>query len=64
MLIVYFNVRFTARITELIKVLEDLNSGKYERTMVSDANHKVSDKNSVEFKPGSGKLVIQDHIIR
>lgn len=27
--------RFTARIVELMKVLKDLNAGKYERTMVS-----------------------------
>ena len=27
--------RFTARVTELIKVLEDLNNGRYERTMVT-----------------------------
>lgn len=26
---------FTARITELMQVLKDLNQGKYERTMVS-----------------------------
>lgn len=32
--------RFTARITELIQVLDDLNKGKYERTMVADRNHK------------------------
>lgn len=28
--------RFTARVTELMKVLEDLNRGHYERTMVSE----------------------------
>lgn len=27
--------RFTARITELMKVLKELNTGKYERTMVT-----------------------------
>lgn len=27
--------RFTARITELMKVLKELNTGKYERTMVA-----------------------------
>jgi len=31
--------RFTARITELIHVLDDLNKGKYERTMVTDRNN-------------------------
>ena len=28
--------RFTARITELISVLDDLNKGRYERTMVNE----------------------------
>lgn len=27
--------RFTARITELMKVLKELNAGRYERTMVT-----------------------------
>lgn len=31
----FFPRRFTARITELMKVLKELNSGKYERTMVT-----------------------------
>lgn len=31
----FFNCSFTARITELMQVLKDLNQGKYERTMVS-----------------------------
>ena len=32
---VYVRNRFTARVTELMKVLEDLNNGRYERTMVT-----------------------------
>ncbi|KAH3849269.1 hypothetical protein DPMN_091665 [Dreissena polymorpha] len=55
---------FTARITELMTVLDDLNNGKYERTMVTDRNHKDSEKAKVDFKPGSGKMVFQDHIIK
>lgn len=31
----FSNSSFTARITELMQVLKDLNQGKYERTMVS-----------------------------
>ncbi|XP_045160208.2 ATP-binding cassette sub-family D member 3-like isoform X2 [Mercenaria mercenaria] len=54
---------FTARITELIQVLDDLNRGKYQRTMVTSNNHK-DDKPTVEFKPGSGKMVFQDYIIK
>lgn len=34
-LCVFFFFSFTARITELMQVLKDLNQGKYERTMVS-----------------------------
>lgn len=30
--------RFTTRITELMKVLKELNMGKYERTMVSNSD--------------------------
>lgn len=52
--------RFAARITELMHVLEDLNKGKYQRTMVTD-----SAKESLpSLVPGSGKVRHQDHIIR
>lgn len=33
-----FPFSFTARITELMRVLKELNSGKYERTMVSQSD--------------------------
>jgi len=49
---------FTARVTELIDVLDDLNKGKYVRTMV---NTKES---SQKLVPGSGKLVEVDHLIK
>lgn len=29
---------FTSRVTELMTVLKDLNSGRYQRTMVSNEN--------------------------
>ena len=32
--------RFTQRVTEFIKVLDDLNKGKYERTMLNSENGK------------------------
>uniref|UniRef100_A0A8C1U4N8 ATP-binding cassette, sub-family D (ALD), member 3a n=1 Tax=Cyprinus carpio TaxID=7962 RepID=A0A8C1U4N8_CYPCA len=35
---------FTTRITELMKVLKELNSGKYERTMVSQSEKDGSEK--------------------
>jgi len=32
---------YTARVTELSQVLKELNAGKYQRTMVSDATGKL-----------------------
>ncbi|XP_029474557.1 ATP-binding cassette sub-family D member 3 isoform X2 [Rhinatrema bivittatum] len=57
---------FTARITELMQVLKDLNSGKYERTMVSQQD-KVLDAERIETAPlvaGSGEIIIVDNIIK
>lgn len=41
--------RFTSRITELMKVLRELNAGKYERTMVSqqEKGTRHSDHNDI-----------------
>lgn len=49
---------FTARVTELKTVLDDLNAGKYERTMVSDY------KDNVIGYPGNGRIVPCNNIIR
>lgn len=49
---------FTARVTEIKKVLDDLNAGKYERTMVSDF------KNNAIGYPGGGKITHCNNIIR
>lgn len=49
---------FTARVTEIKVVLDDLSAGKYERTMISDA------KCESIGKPGEGKIVTKDNIIR
>ena len=35
---------FTARVTDLLTVLKDLNNGRYQRTMVSQENGKFSNK--------------------
>ncbi|KAK2150705.1 hypothetical protein LSH36_394g02081 [Paralvinella palmiformis] len=51
---------FTQRITEFMKVLEDLNKGHYERTMVSTE----SNRNQPSLKPGSGRIIKEDKIIR
>uniref|UniRef100_A0AAR2ILD8 ABC transporter domain-containing protein n=1 Tax=Pygocentrus nattereri TaxID=42514 RepID=A0AAR2ILD8_PYGNA len=53
---------FTARITELMKVLKELNSGKYERTMVSHSEKDALDK--LILVPGSGRIINMDNIIK
>uniref|UniRef100_A0A672Q218 ATP-binding cassette sub-family D member 3-like n=1 Tax=Sinocyclocheilus grahami TaxID=75366 RepID=A0A672Q218_SINGR len=53
---------FTARITELMKVLKELNSGKYERTMVSHSEKDASEK--LTLIPGSGRIINVDNIIK
>lgn len=45
--------------TELIKVLSDLNKGTYERTMVNNVNNKHAD-----FGPGKGVMTFVDNIIK
>nr|ATY74514.1 ATP-binding cassette transporter D subfamily member 2 [Bactrocera dorsalis] len=50
---------FTARMTELIKVLGDLNKGRYERTMV---NNVLNGDNC--FGPNKGIMTFVDNIIR
>ncbi|KYQ51162.1 ATP-binding cassette sub-family D member 3 [Trachymyrmex zeteki] len=49
---------FTARVTEIKIVLDDLNAGKYERTMISDYKDKM-----IGY-PGKGRIVPRDNIIR
>ncbi|XP_059145104.1 ATP-binding cassette sub-family D member 3-like [Physella acuta] len=57
---------FTARVTDLMKVLDDLNMGRYERTMVNSENSRGSSNNlkSLALKPGNGSIIIKDHIIK
>ncbi|XP_051867495.1 ATP-binding cassette sub-family D member 3a [Pristis pectinata] len=52
---------FTARITELMQVLKDLNCGKYERTMVSPQDKGSKGQPLI---PGNGEIIIMDHIIK
>nr|XP_006635033.1 PREDICTED: ATP-binding cassette sub-family D member 3 [Lepisosteus oculatus] len=54
---------FTARITELMKVLKDLNSGKYERTMVSQ-DKESEGLQKIPLIPGSGEIINVDKIIK
>uniref|UniRef100_A0A8C3AJA6 ATP-binding cassette, sub-family D (ALD), member 3a n=1 Tax=Cyclopterus lumpus TaxID=8103 RepID=A0A8C3AJA6_CYCLU len=53
---------FTSRITELMKVLKELNAGKYERTMVSQQEKDGAEK--LLLVPGSGHIINRDNIIK
>uniref|UniRef100_A0A8B9HDS7 ATP binding cassette subfamily D member 3 n=1 Tax=Astyanax mexicanus TaxID=7994 RepID=A0A8B9HDS7_ASTMX len=54
--------RFTSRITEIQEVLKELNSGRYQRTMISQIS---TESDGVEkLIPGSGEIVHTDNIIR
>jgi len=64
---------YTARVSSLTEVLNDLNRGKYERTMTATPreveNHAVGDRNNgyqmvSPMIPGSGKIEYRDHVIR
>lgn len=50
---------FTTRMDELIRVLKDLNGGKYERTMVSNSASADAD-----IGVGKGMIAFQDNIIK
>ncbi|XP_065906013.1 ATP-binding cassette sub-family D member 3-like [Dysidea avara] len=58
---------YTARITELLVVLADLDKGVYQRTMVApdqkETDGEVSQP-SVPLIPGSGEIVEQDRLIK
>ncbi|KHJ90782.1 d member 3 domain protein, ATP-binding cassette sub-family, partial [Oesophagostomum dentatum] len=56
---------FTTRVDTLLHVLDDLDSGSYERTMIKDK----SDKDETQFlmrnlKAGAGELIAEDNVIR
>nr|CAH7713056.1 unnamed protein product [Callosobruchus chinensis] len=46
---------FTARVTQLRKVLAELNDGKYQRTMVAG---------SEELRPNGGKMIFKNNLIK
>ncbi|MED6248565.1 ATP-binding cassette sub- D member 3, partial [Ataeniobius toweri] len=56
--------RFTARITELMTVLKELNAGKYERTMVSQQERDAEIAEKPILVPGSGQIINRDNIIK
>jgi len=51
---------FTARVTEIMTVLKDLNKGHYIRTMLTD-NNTLKEKKLV---PNSGRIITKDNIIK
>uniref|UniRef100_A0A914Z2K5 ATP-binding cassette sub-family D member 3 n=1 Tax=Panagrolaimus superbus TaxID=310955 RepID=A0A914Z2K5_9BILA len=53
---------FTTRVDTLMEVLKDLQTGKYERTMVADG--ALAAASSKLLSPGSGELIIRDNIIK
>lgn len=64
---------FTARVTEIMDVLKDINQGHYERTMVDSKRKEnnelvtMADPNPHIKKPlipGAGRIIYQDNIIR
>ncbi|CAI5686171.1 unnamed protein product [Oreochromis niloticus] len=55
---------FTARIVELMKVLKDLNAGKYERTMVSQQEKEADAAEKLVLVPGSGQIINKDNLIK
>ncbi|XP_056112951.1 ATP-binding cassette sub-family D member 3b isoform X1 [Rhinichthys klamathensis goyatoka] len=54
---------FTARITEIQDVLKELNSGKYERTMITQQS-KDAAVEKIPLIPGRGEIIIADNIIK
>ncbi|XP_022069122.2 ATP-binding cassette sub-family D member 3a isoform X1 [Acanthochromis polyacanthus] len=55
---------FTARITELMKVLKELNAGRYERTMVSQQEKEEDTAEKLLLVPGSGQIINRDNVIK
>jgi ATP-binding cassette subfamily D (ALD) protein 3 len=60
---------YTERVDQLMVVLNDLNKGHYQRSMVNtDTNSKNETKNSTDNKialiPNSGKILYKDNIIK
>ncbi|KAF9330980.1 ATP-binding cassette sub- D member 3 [Podila minutissima] len=54
---------YTSRVSELFNVLEDVNKGKYERTMVAKSDGSSSQSKSVDVNDLKGKVITQDGVI-
>ncbi|GLH00676.1 ATP-binding cassette sub-family D member 3-like protein [Gryllus bimaculatus] len=64
---------FTTRVTDIIKVLSDLNQGRYVRTMLTDKKAEGAVENGVikakpvpkmPLIPGAGRIIFQDNVIK
>lgn len=66
---------YTTRVADFFQVLEEVNDGKYQRTMIATENeNKTTDskeketvdskENVISGKSMKGNVVIQDHIIK
>jgi ATP-binding cassette subfamily D (ALD) protein 3 len=58
---------FTARVTELVTVLKELEAGEYKRSMVTEQSHAIlpsSAEDAADFGPNKGKIIQADHIIK
>ncbi len=61
---------YTERVDQLMIVLNDLNKGQYQRSMVNTNNSEEKKSitntvtNKLTLKPNSGKIVYMDNIIK
>ncbi|XP_073213104.1 ATP-binding cassette sub-family D member 3 isoform X3 [Lepidochelys kempii] len=55
---------FTARITELMQVLKDLNRGRYQRTMISQQEKDGDGTQTIPLIPGAGEIINTDNLIK
>ncbi|CAG8453533.1 2698_t:CDS:10 [Acaulospora morrowiae] len=54
---------YTSRVAELFDVLEDVNNGRYERTMVSTDSKEANVNRAVTPKDLKGKVITKDGVI-
>lgn len=54
---------FTARVTELVTVLKELDAGEYKRTMMEHTVPQIEEM-APDFGPNKGKIIVADHIIK
>jgi ATP-binding cassette, subfamily D (ALD), member 3 len=55
---------FTARVTELVTVLKELDAGEYKRSMLTDCHNIPAEEMAPDFGPNKGKIIVADHIIK